>query len=125
MNKSMKPTCFALVPLILALSPAHAQNLPYLPPELTSAFETKMPEQLPRSTKTGKFRKLPAGDGFVWIAEANEAPKKGNLLAFRMNFDTKIEENEVAFIAIRARTVRHADQLAGERRPGQVRIHLA
>lgn len=125
MNKSMKPTCFALVPLILALSPAHAQNLPYLPPELTSAFETKMPEQLPRSTKTGKFRKLPAGDGFVWIAEANEAPKKGNLLAFRMNFDTKIEENEVAFIAIRARTVRHADKLAGERRPGQVRIHLA
>ena len=125
MNKSVKPTFFALVPLMLVLSSVHAQDLPYLPPELTSAFKTKMPEKLPRPTKTGKFRKLPAGDGFVWIAEANEAPKKGNLLAFRMNFDTKIEEDEVAFIAIRARTVRHADNLAGEKRPGQVRIHLA
>ena len=72
---------------LLGSWPGFSQNLPYLPPELISAFQGKLPDQLPRPTKTGQFRKLPAGDGFVWIAEAEKAPEKGNLLAFRMNFN--------------------------------------
>jgi endo-1,4-beta-xylanase len=105
--------------------PGFSQNLPYLPPELISAFEDKLPDQLPRPTKTGQFRKLAAGAGFVWIAEADEAPEKGNLLAFRMNFDGTLEENEVAFLAIRARTVSPSAELNPDPRPGRIRIHIA
>ncbi len=104
---------------------ARGQSLPYLPPELISAFKEKMPTKLPQPVSTGKFRKLPAGKGFVWIAEVKEAAVKGNQLAFRMNFDSEIQENEVAFIAIRARTVRHPHNKEQKELPGKVRIHLA
>ena len=111
--------------LLAGVEPGFAQNLPYLPPELISACQSKLPDQLPGPTKTGQFRKLPAGDGFVWIAEAKKAPEKGNLLAFRMNFDGSLAENEVAFVAIRARSVRPSVDQNPDPRPGRIRIHVA
>lgn len=115
---------FLTTGLILTTS-VLSQNLPYLPPEMESVFKLGMPDLLPKPTSTGEFRKLPSGDGFVWIAEAKKAPEKGNLLAFRMNFDGSLEENDVAFVAIRARTVRPSVDENPNPRPGRIRIHIA
>ena len=116
---------FFLAGFFLISAPAFSQNLPYLPPELNSVFSSGMPDSLPKPVSTGQFRKLPAGSGFVWIAEAGKVPEKGNHLAFTMNFDESIDEDEVAFLAIRARTVRPAKKQIDQDRPGQIRVHLA
>lgn len=114
-----------LLIIIVSCRGSFAQNLPYLPPELEAAWKPGLPVKLPPPVSSGQFRKLPAGKGFVWIAESSEALAKGNRLAFFMNFDQPIEEDEVALVAIRARTVRSAGKLAKEPRPGEVRIHIA
>ncbi len=46
-----------------------AQSLPFLPDELTQVLESGLPKTLPSPVETGRFKKLPAGDGFVWLAE--------------------------------------------------------
>ena len=116
---------FSLLLLFFFKAPCFGQNLPYLPPELKSVFESEIPVSIPRPVATGKFRKLPAGDGFVWIAEASKVLEKGNHLAFKMNFDATLREKEVALIAIRARTVNFPIDSSDKQRPGQIRIHVA
>jgi endo-1,4-beta-xylanase len=108
----------------LALAGA-ARDLPYLPDVLTDAFSPGLPAKLPSPKETGEFRKLPAGDGFVWIADCAKAVEKGSQLAFSMNFDTELKDEEVAFVAIRARSVRAPAERAEEAAPGRIRIHVA
>ncbi|MFT5127375.1 MAG: endo-1,4-beta-xylanase [Rhodothermales bacterium] len=120
----MPPFCLASLISRLCLIAAcmatvvAAVDLPYLPDELAPAFPPGLPKLLPKPVATGEFRKLPAGDGFVWLADCATAAEKGNQLAFSMEFDAEIKQDEVAFVAIRARTVRAPDL-------GLVRIHIA
>ena len=107
---------FYLAAAVLPLFTA-AVELPYLPDELTLTFPPGLPDRLPKPQATGEFRKLPAGDSFVWLADCARVLEKGNPLGFAMNFDAGIKEDEVAFVAIRARTVRAPDEQAGARLP--------
>ena len=100
-----------------------AQSLPFLPDELTQVLESGLPETLPPPVETGHFKKLPAGDGFVWLAESTATLKKGNKLAFSKTFDAPLKEDEVGFVAVRCRVV-DADNNANESRPGRVLIHI-
>ena len=68
---------------ILGNTNCTAQSLPFLPDELTQVLESGLPKTLPSPVETGRFKKLPAGDGFVWLAESTATLKKGNKLAFK------------------------------------------
>ena len=55
----------------------HRATLPFLPDELTQILESGLPKTLPSPVETGHFKKLPAGDGFVWLAESTATLKRG------------------------------------------------
>ena len=95
-----------------------AQSLPFLPDELTQILESGLPKTLPSPVETGHFKKLPAGDGFVWLAESTATLKKGHKLAFSKTFDTPLKEDEVGFVAVRCRIV-DVDNNANEPRPDE------
>ena len=100
-----------------------AQSLPFLPDELTQILESGLPKTLPSPVETGHFKKLPAGDGFVWLAESTATLKKGHKLAFSKTFDAPLKEDEVGFVAVRCRIV-DVDNNTNEPRPGRVLIHI-
>ena len=108
---------------ILGNTNCTAQSLPFLPDELTQVLESGLPKTLPSPAETGRFKKLPAGDGFVWLAESTATLKKGNKLAFSKTFDVPLKEDDVGFVAVRCRIV-DADNNANEPRPGRVLIHI-
>ena len=108
---------------ILGNTNCTAQSLPFLPDELTQVLESGLPKTLPSPVETGRFKKLPAGDGFVWLAESTATLKKGNKLAFSKTFDAPLKEDDVGFVAVRCRIV-DADNNANEPRPGRVLIHI-
>ena len=62
---------------ILGNTNCTAQSLPFLPDELTQVLESGLPKILPSPVETGSFKKLPAGDGFVWLAESTATLGKG------------------------------------------------
>ena len=107
----------------LGITYCTAQSLPFLPDELTQVLERGLPKTLPLAVETGHFKKLPAGDSFVWLAESTATLKKGNKLAFSKTFDAPLKEDDVGFVAVRCRTV-DADNNANEPRPGRVLIHI-
>jgi hypothetical protein len=131
MNEIRRPvlhcSCWAVMILgyffILGNTNCTAQSLPFLPDELTQVLESGLPKTLPSPVETGRFKKLPAGDGFVWLAESTATLKKGNKLAFSKTFDAPLKEDDVGFVAVRCRIV-DADNNANEPRPGRVLIHI-
>ena len=131
MNKIFLPTCWELLLAVLILCSLFflhadnctAQSLPYLPDELTQVLQEGLPDALPKAVETGHFEKLPAGNSFVWLADATGNLKKGNKLAFSKTFDPPLLEDEVGFVAVRCRLV-HTNMQSKENRPGRVLIHI-
>lgn len=131
MNKIFLSTCWGLLLAILILCSLFflhadnctAQSLPYLPDELTQVLQEGLPDALPKAVETGHFEKLPAGNSFVWLANATGNLEKGNKLAFSKTFDPPLLEDEVGFVAVRCRLV-HTNMQSKENRPGRVLIHI-
>ena len=131
MNKIFLPTyCELFLAVVISVSlfvlyadNCTAQSLPYLPDELTQVLKEGLPDTLPKAVETGHFEKLPAGNSFVWLADATGNLEKGNKLAFSKTFDTPLIEDEVGFVAVRCRLV-HTNIESEVNRPGRVLIHI-